>query len=72
MTPTFRKAGRPAFRNASLAAFLLSASALAGCAGTPHRRRFPMTMRLRPSSPPIRPSPCRWSSCPSRCRFPAS
>ena len=33
MTPTFRKAGRPAYRNASLAAFLLSASALAGCAG---------------------------------------
>ena len=33
MTPTFRKAGRPAFRNASLAAFLLSACALTGCAG---------------------------------------
>lgn len=33
MTPTFRHAGRPAFRNASLTALLLSASALAGCAG---------------------------------------
>ncbi|MFG1229245.1 P-type conjugative transfer protein TrbG [Xanthobacter wiegelii] len=33
MTPTFRKAGRPAFRNASLAALLISASALAGCVG---------------------------------------
>ena len=33
MTPTFRTAGKPAFRNASLAALLLSASALAGCAG---------------------------------------
>jgi len=32
MTPTFRKAGRPAFRNASFAALLLSASTLAGCA----------------------------------------
>ena len=33
MTPTFRAAGRPAFRSASLAALLISASALAGCAG---------------------------------------
>ncbi|MCB2080061.1 MAG: TrbG/VirB9 family P-type conjugative transfer protein, partial [Novosphingobium sp.] len=33
MTPTYRTAGRPAFRNASVAALLLSASALAGCAG---------------------------------------
>ena len=38
MTPALRKAapwsaGRPAFRNASLAALLISASALAGCAG---------------------------------------
>ena len=33
MTPTFRTAGKPAFRNASLAALLFSASALAGCAG---------------------------------------
>ncbi|MFA6031905.1 MAG: P-type conjugative transfer protein TrbG [Myxococcota bacterium] len=33
MTPTFRHAGRPAFSNASIAALLLSASALAGCAG---------------------------------------
>jgi len=32
MTPTFRKAGRPAFRNASFAGLLLSASTLAGCA----------------------------------------
>jgi hypothetical protein len=60
------------FRNASLAALLLSASALAGCAGIYRRRRFPMTMRRPPSSPPIRRSPCRWSNCRSRCRFPAS
>lgn len=33
MTPTFRHAGRPAFRNASFAALLLCTSALAGCAG---------------------------------------
>mgnify|MGYP000131305565 FL=1 len=33
MTLTFRNAGRPAFRNASLAALLLSATTLAGCAG---------------------------------------
>jgi hypothetical protein len=28
MTPTYRTAGRPAFRNAAVAALLLSASAL--------------------------------------------
>jgi len=33
MTPTFRDAGRPAFSKASSAALLLSAFALAGCAG---------------------------------------
>ena len=32
MTPTFRKAGGPAFRNSSFAVLLLSTSALAGCA----------------------------------------
>ncbi|NOG70804.1 P-type conjugative transfer protein TrbG [Roseicella sp. DB1501] len=34
MTPTFRKAGRPAFRNFSVAALLLATAALAGCATT--------------------------------------
>jgi len=33
MTPAFRKAGRPALRSASLVTVMLSASALAGCAG---------------------------------------
>lgn len=33
MTHAFRTAGRPAFRNASFTALLLSVSALAGCAG---------------------------------------